>query len=245
MDASTWPVPYNASQISRVWLRPHGGVSLTAPAWYRAAGFSDPPPPPPPPPPFSVNLVAVPFSGPDSGKWTRIEWPAGKSVGTLAYDDTKKELIGFGEVQNADGQYAKTLEAIKHTGGDEYSFKTLGEVKGFSGEMGPITTVDSVARVHYSLLAPPPKPWKTSTGCAATGFPCKTNTSCCEMPPGGPACFTVPSCADMHGAPDMNAPFFLANLDMDNAEVASRSPPICSIAANNCPWSLEADEIQI
>lgn len=242
-DAENWPVLYNASQIPRVWLRPHGGTQMTPPAWHRAAGAADPPPPPPPPPPFSVNLVAVPYSGATSGQWSRIEYPAGKDVGTLAYDDTKKEIVGFGSMQNADGTYSKTLESIKGVDG-KYEFKTIGEVKGFSGEMGPITTVDSPARIHYSLLAPPPKPWKTSDGCAATGFPCAKNTSCCMMPPGGPACFNVPSCSDMHGAPDMNAPFYLAQLSLDTAAEVHKAPPICSIAANNCPWSLEANEVQ-
>mmetsp|Transcript_4319 Transcript_4319/g.10990 ORF Transcript_4319/g.10990 Transcript_4319/m.10990 type:complete len:443 (+) Transcript_4319:78-1406(+) len=243
VGAAGWPKVYNYSQMDKVWLRPHGGVQRSPSALHRAAGAADPPPPPPPPPPFSVNLVGVAFGEGATGAWERIEWPAGKSVGTLAYDEKKQELVGFGEMQNADGTYSKTLESIKATP-TKYDFRTIGEVKGFAGEMGPITTVDSGARVHYSMLSAPPKPWETSDGCAATGFPCKANTSCCRMPPAGPACFNVPSCKDLQSAPDINAPFFLAQLDLDTAEVASRTPPLCSIAKSNCPWSLEADEVQ-
>jgi len=105
-------------------------------------------------------------------------------VGNLAYDETKKELVGFGGIANADGSYSKTLESMKAAGAGKFTFRTIGKVPVYTGEMGPITTVDSRARVHYSLLAPPPKPWEKSDGCAATGFPCKAGTSCCMMPPG-------------------------------------------------------------
>lgn len=238
-----WPHPYNTTKIPRVWLSPHGEIKLSAPDYYLAAGIGAPPPPPPPPPPFSVSLVGISISGAEVGKWSRISMPADKQLGTLAYDETKKQIVGFGSVKNADGTFSKTLNAFAHSK-EGYKFKVIGKVSGFAGEMGPITTVDSVSRVHYSLLAPPPKPWKSSNGCAATGFPCAKNTSCCAMPPSGPACFNVPSCADMHGAPDVNAPFYLAQLSLDDAVEVSKAPPICSIGANNCPWSLEADEIQ-
>ena len=62
---------------------------------------------------------------------------------------------------------------------------------------------------------------------------------------GGPACFNVPSCADMHGGIDLNAPFYLAQLNMDTASTAHKAPPICTIGNNDCPWSLEADETQV
>ena len=49
----------------------------------------------------------------------------------------------------------------------------------------------------------------------------------------------------MHGGIDLNAPFYLAQLNLDSATTAHKAPPLCTIGANDCPWSLECDETQV
>eukprot|EP00041_Stephanoeca_diplocostata_P025163 m.652141 g.652141 ORF g.652141 m.652141 type:complete len:433 (-) comp22688_c0_seq4:2877-4175(-) len=195
-------------------------------------------PPPPPPPPFSVQLMAIDYKAK-----TFKAVPTGRNLGTLAYDEVKKSVVGFSEEKLPDGTYAKTLMAMSTAGAR--TLTKIGDVKGLNGEMGPITTVDSQSRVHYSFLQPPPAGWKTSTKCASDGFPCKAGTSCCFLPPDEPACFAVASCSDMHNGPNITAPFLLAQLNLDTAaSVVAKPPPICSIAGNDCPWSIEAAEKQ-
>jgi hypothetical protein len=118
-------------------------------------------------------------------------------------------------------------------------FRVIGDVsKSYQGEMGPITTVDTSSRLHYSLLQAAPKPWLPSTDCAAA--PCASGSLCCAFPPYRGACFQVPACAALD-QPNMTAPFHLVALSVDTAQLAPHmAPAVCSITANDCPWSLEA-----
>eukprot|EP00040_Diaphanoeca_grandis_P027052 m.152962 g.152962 ORF g.152962 m.152962 type:complete len:425 (+) comp30820_c0_seq2:75-1349(+) len=197
-------------------------------------------PPPPPVPPFQVELMAIHYKGAKVGTITPVKIPS--NVGTLQYDYATKAIVGFSGKQTTGGGYVKTLASIKTADmGATWTFATIGTVKGYVGEMGPISTIDSVARSHFSLLQPASPPWQASDKCAATGFPCKTGTSCCQMPPGGPACFSVASCSDMHNAPNISAPFYLVELNLDTAATVGKPPPICTIQSG-CPWSLESAE---
>jgi hypothetical protein len=110
--------------------------------------------------------------------------------------------------------------------------------------MGPITAVDSGTRVQYSLLSKKSKSggWEPSTGCSPE---CKAGTFCCAVKPDGPACFDVP-CKQMPVAPNMSAPFMLAQINIDTAKDAvPDAPALCSIAGNDCPWVVEVFEKQV
>jgi len=191
-------------------------------------------PPPPPVPPFEIDLVAVSIQAATLGKVSYLGKPG---VGTLAYDSVKKHIVGFGGKMTASGKYEKTLAIAPIPPSKTY--KTIGVVKGWEGQMGPISTVDSKSRIHYSMLAPPPKNlWVAATDCSPA---CGSGNSCCHVPPLPGACFNVPSCSDMGGgAPNMSAPFYLVGLSLDDASVVDpKPPPLCSITDGMCPWSLE------
>jgi hypothetical protein len=235
------PEPWDAdSEITQVQRHPGG-------TWTPVVNANPHGPTPPPPvPKFRVELCGVSFAGINAGKVTVI--PASKSLGdlgTLVFDYNAKPLpavVGFSVTETSPNVYEKTLVKM-HTAdrGVTYKFSLIGAVKTYIGEMGPISTVDSVNRVHYSLLQPAQhqKGWVPSTGCAAAGGACKNGTSCCAVPPASPCCFNVPKCSAMPvGPPDMSAPFYVVGLDLDTAAVKSAAK-ICAITTNDCPWSLE------
>lgn len=84
---------------------------------------------------------------------------------------------------------------------------------------------------------PPPASWVPSTDCGA----CGDGTLCCKDPAQGEgACYKVADCSAIHDGSGINttAPFHLVQMHLDTFKLL-KSPGICSMAANDCPWSLD------
>ena len=120
-----------------------------------------------------------------------------------------------------------------------------------------LQAIDVGARRHLSLMqrtpAPPPA-WVNASGCDGGAGPggggggggCANGTLCCKDPEasgaGTGACYTVARCGAITDGTGQNFsdPFHLVAVDLDSAAVVSASSAgVCSIAANDCPKSIE------
>jgi hypothetical protein len=117
---------------------------------------------PPPPPPFSVGVVAVPYTGPNAGKFRRIA-AADITISPMSFDEVTVSLVGFAETKTSSGSYKKILKKFNTVTHKE---TIIGDVPTmWQGEMGPIAAVDSPNRKHYSLLMKAQHSgWEPSTG---------------------------------------------------------------------------------
>ena len=70
-------------------------------------------------------------------------------------------------------------------------------------------------------------------------------TKCCRDPlvhDDDGACFKVSSCAQIHtgaGGLSTSEPFHLVRMDLKANAAVSLAPPLCTMKAQGCPWSLE------
>ena len=110
-----------------------------------------------------------------------------------------------------------------------------------------IPTISSDSKAFFcqiQIAGPPPQGWVPSTDCASAGFPCGDGTLCCSDPSVATstgACYKVSDCGKLvdGGGFNMSEPFRLLNVDLATAKVAA-SPPLCTLKAGDCPWSMEA-----
>ena len=116
-----------------------------------------------------------------------------------------------------------------------------GKFTGYGLQEANIAALDPVGRVHLSLMQaalPPPAAWVPAADC---GGPCGAGGLCCKDPDQGEgACYKVAACAAIHDGGGINttAPFHLVQMHLDTFALL-KSPGICSMAANDCPWSLD------
>ena len=113
-----------------------------------------------------------------------------------------------------------------------------------------LQTLDVDQRQHIALMQrtqPPPQAWTPSASCKAEGRPCNGSAGehCCADPgasgTGTGACYRVSRCDAIHdgGTANLSAPFHIVLTDLGNASTLSASPPLCSVAAGDCPLSIE------
>ena len=139
----------------------------------------------------------------------------------------------------------KTSAAYVHTlatmDPKTFAVAVVGKYAGYGMQEANIAALDPVGRVHLGLMQqaqPPPTTWVPSKDC---GAPCGTGALCCEDPAQGEgACYKVGACADIHDGSGINttAPFHLVQMHLDTFKLL-KSPAVCSMAANDCPWSLD------
>ena len=104
---------------------------------------------------------------------------------------------------------------------------------------GSVQTLDPQARVHYCLLMPSQESGHSFVP-ANTCAPCQKGALCCRDPTQGTgSCFKTGSCAAMHtgGGLNMSLPFHLVQTHLDSGKNLGK-PELCSLAKNNCPWSI-------
>ena len=139
-----------------------------------------------------------------------------------------------------DASYVHTLARMDPL---SHEVTVLGKFTGYGMQEANIAAFDPSSRMHFSMMQkaqPPPPAWVNATGCGD----CGDAAHCCADPQaageGGGACYKVDSCNAIHDGSGINttAPFHLVQMNLDTGRIGD-SPPLCSMAENNCPWSLD------
>ena len=165
----------------------------------------------------------------------------GQFLNVMKYDSTLDKIIGFGQDLTTKQRNIITLDAVNI--GKKRTWNTIGDVVGFNMEDGPIIAIDGNKNHMYAIIQPVPlgpSTFVNSTDCSPK---CIAATFCCKDPSvkdGASACFSK-QCSEIpiSGGLNKTLPFSLVAMDLNNQAKVVSSPPLCTIAANDCPWSLD------
>ena len=164
----------------------------------------------------------------------------GHEFGPMKYDATMDSIVGFSSNPTTHVRNVATMRGDKL--GTKRQWSTIGDVVGFQMEDGPIIAVDGTKKVLYAIIQPTPTGAQvyvndTGCGCATKNFCCKDPT----QPQDDGSCYTAPCNEIPTGSGGVNTtePFRLVALDLADGAKVKGSPPLCTLAGNDCPWQLD------
>lgn len=203
----------------------------------------------------------------------KMDISSGQVISSMDWDSKTKQILGFGPSEEAvaiyaastrksgfasvqemfdfmrgrnafaGASYVHTLAAMNPT---TFQVTVKGKFTGYGLQEANIAALDPVGRVFMGLMQkamPPPAAWEPATNCGA----CGNGTLCCKDPTqGAGACYKVGACSDIHDGSGINttAPIHLVQMHLDSFKML-KSPSVCTMAANDCPWSLDVADGKI